>query len=65
MNETFLSNIDLAKIEEIYNNTETNVEQFNNITNNLVCAYTKDIDELMLRVDADVVQNDASDYNFI
>lgn len=61
MNETFLSNPDMNKVNEIVKTTENNVEQFNQIANNLVIAYTNDIDNLMSRINTDVVENEASD----
>lgn len=61
MNDTFLSNPDMNKVDEVVTTTENNVTQFNSITDNLVTAYTKDIDDLMLRVNADVVEVEASD----
>lgn len=61
MNETFLSNPDMNKVDEIVETTENNVEQFNQIANNLVTAYTDDIDNLMSRINMDVVENEASD----
>jgi hypothetical protein len=61
MNETFLSNVDMNKIGEVVDTTENNVSQFNNITEALVSAYTKEIDNLMQRVNVDVVETEASD----
>ena len=61
MNDTFLANTDMNKISEVIETTENNVSQFNNITDNLVSAYMNDIDALMLRVNADVVDTEASD----
>lgn len=61
MNETFLSNPDMEKVSEVVETTENNVSQFNNISDNLVTAYTHNIDKLMLRIDADVVHTEAAD----
>ena len=61
MNETFIANPDRDKINEIVETTESNVSQFNVITEDIVSSYTYDIDNLMLKIKKDVIEVEPSD----
>lgn len=47
---TFLDNIDTTKVTQLLNDTQNNSEYFNNITDQVVTAYTKDLDSLITEI---------------
>lgn len=65
MAETFLTEIDkeveMNKIDCVFENTEGNVEYFVNISSKLVDAYTCDLTRLMDRIKYDIIDSEASD----
>lgn len=65
MSETFLNEVDKTvqdnQIDELVRETEENVTYFTNISDSLVIGYTSDLDQLMIRVHADTVENEATD----
>lgn len=61
MSETFLTNVDTASMDEVFNSTEDNVQYFTDISDNLVKSYTSDMDTLMSDLYTDCIKNDASD----
>lgn len=58
---TTLMNIDAEKMDSIVQQTEENVSYFTEISDNLVTAYTSDIDQLMHDLYEDAIKNDADD----
>ena len=44
LNQTFLNNIDESKVNDLLTQTETNVEYFTSVSDNVVKAYTQDLD---------------------
>ena len=49
-------------LNEVVESTEKNVEYFVTISDSMVKSYTEDIDNIMLKINTDTVENDASDY---
>lgn len=49
-NTTFLNNVDTTKVTDLLNQTEDNVQYFNDITNKVVSSYTADLDTLMIEI---------------
>ena len=64
-NETFLHDIDnsieINKIDEVVTDTEKNVSYFTHISDNLVRGYTEPLDNLMVKIQAVTIDNDATD----
>ncbi len=54
--ETFLNNIDTTKVTQLLNDTQNNSEYFNDITNQVVNAYTKDLDSLIKEIQEQINQ---------
>lgn len=58
-NDTFLSSVDANKVEALISETDTNVDYFVRITDNVVNSYTKDLDSLLMRLKEDLqMQNE-------
>ena len=60
-NETFLSNIDEEKVQELMNDTDNNVEYFNKVATETAIKYTEPLDKLMRKIYSNVVNKDATD----
>ena len=60
-NETFLSNIDEEKVQELMNDTDSNVEYFNKVATETAIKYTELLDKLMRKIYSNVVNKDATD----
>lgn len=60
-NETFLSNIDEEKVQELMNDTDSNVEYFNKVATETAIKYTEPLDKLMRKIYSNVVNKDATD----
>ena len=58
MSKSFLSNVDNNKVDSLIADTKENVGYFENITNEVVKSYTKELDEVMDKVDREVVKVD-------
>ena len=58
-NVTYLNNVDSNRVNELLNSTSSNVEYFNNITNQTAKSYTADIDELMIKIYKDIKNADS------
>lgn len=61
MSDTTLINIDPEILQNLVQETETNVDIFTQISDSIVQKYTKDFDDLMYDMKSDLVQNDATD----
>lgn len=60
-NETFLSNIDEEKVQELMNDTDSNVEYFNKVATETAIKYTEPLDKLMRKIYSNIVNKDATD----
>lgn len=60
---TFLNNIDIDKVNELMNETQTNVEYFEKITEKVVLSYSGDLDKLMKDIYNDVLMKDQAPLN--
>lgn len=58
-NETFLSNIDTEKVDELMKETESNVEYFNKVSTETSIKYTEYLDKLMKKIYKNAVAKDA------
>ena len=64
MNETFLTLTEESKdvvVDEVVKSTEENSQYFTNISDSLVLGYTSDLDQLMIKINVDTVENEATD----
>lgn len=61
MNDTLVTNIDKEAMTEVLDTTESNVQYYTSISDELVKQYTNDMDQLMRDLHVDCIQNDASD----
>lgn len=52
--QTFLNNIDEEKVTNLLNEVQTNSDYFTNITNQVVSAYSNDLDTLMGEIHIDI-----------
>lgn len=59
LNQTFLNNIDESKVNDLLTQTETNVEYFTSVSDNVVKAYTQDLDALMEALYEKVIKEEA------
>lgn len=55
-NETYLSNLDTVKLDNLLNTTEASVTYFDDITSKIVNFYTSEIDDYMIKI-KDTMQN--------
>ena len=53
---TFLDNIDTEKVTNLLNETQKNSEYFNTITEQVVTAYTNDLDTLVKEIQNNINQ---------
>lgn len=60
-NETFLANVDEEKVQELMNDTNTNVEYFNKIATETSVKYTELLDKLMRKIYSNAVSKEATD----
>lgn len=60
-NETFLANVDEEKVQELMNDTNTNVEYFNKIATETSVKYTELLDKLMRKIYSSAVSKEATD----
>lgn len=60
-NETFLANVDEEKVQELMNDTNTNVEYFNKIATETSIKYTELLDKLMRKIYSNAVSKEATD----
>lgn len=60
-NETFLSNIDEDRVQELMSDTNNNVEYFNKVATETAIKYTEPLDKLMRKIYSNVVNKDATD----
>lgn len=51
---TFLNNIDVIKVQTLLNETDVNSKYFNDITDQVVEAYSKDLDSLIIEIQAEI-----------
>ena len=56
--ETYLDNIDVAKLDSIMHNTSVNVNYFNDTCDKIVASYTEGLDNLMKDIYIDCVKAD-------
>ena len=61
MNETFLTDLNPDKINEVVRSTENNVDYFTTISDKIVTSVTTDLENLMLRIKQNTVGQDVSD----
>ena len=61
MNSSFLTEPSGSKILEVSNITEENSQEFTNISDQIVSAYTDELDSLMVDMNNDIIKKDASD----
>ena len=59
-NETFLANVDKDRIEELIEDTERNVEYFNEVSTETAIKYTDLLDKLMRRIYSNAVNKEAT-----
>lgn len=57
-NETYLHNVDTEKVATLMQETDTNVKYFNDTTQQVADAYTKDLDALMLNLRQIIMNSD-------
>lgn len=55
--DTFLNNIDTAKVNKLLSETETNVEYFNTACSDVVRAYSEPLDNLMKDLYVECIKN--------
>ena len=60
---TFLNNIDVDKVNELMAETQSNVEYFEQITNNVVNAYSEGLDKIMMEIYRDIISVDQPPLN--
>lgn len=60
MEQTYLNNLDESKVKQVLNDTEENVKFFEDIANQVIEGYTKDLDDLMKDIYSDVVDKSYS-----
>lgn len=60
-NEAFLANVDEEKVQELMNDTNTNVEYFNKIATETSVKYTELLDKLMRKIYSNAVSKEATD----
>lgn len=53
--ETFLTNTNTEKLEEIFKSTDSNVEYFEGIVRNTVEVYSKPLDEIMKNIYSEII----------
>lgn len=56
--DTFLNNIDINKVNDLLNDTHSNVETFESVSNNVVSQYTQSLDSVMQNLYRDVIMID-------
>lgn len=59
-NETFLANADEEKVQELLNDTNTNVEYFNRVATETAVKYTELLDKLMRKIYSNAVSKEAT-----
>lgn len=57
-NESFLSKVDISKVDSLIQDTETNVKYFNNTCANIVSKYSQSLDNLMQDLYVDCIKKD-------
>lgn len=57
-NETYLTNVDTSKVSDLLRATEDNSQYFQDVSTNVVAAYTESLDNVMKEVYANVVSVD-------
>lgn len=60
---TFLNDIDMTKVIDLMDETKTNVEYFEAVTNDVVSSYSKGLDNLMNKIYNDIVLKDQPPLN--
>lgn len=60
MDQTYLNNLDEDKVKKILNDTEENVKFFEDIANQVIDGYTKNLDDLMKDIYTDIVDKSYS-----
>lgn len=58
---SFLDNIETEKVNNLLKDTQSNVDYFQGVTDGVVESYTKDLDDIMLKVYQNVVSCDDCD----
>ena len=64
-NLTYLDNVNTDKVNELLNKTENNVEYFNSVSDQVVSAYSYDLDNLMISINKELKNKDTLDINSI
>lgn len=64
-NITYLDNIDTELVTQLLDKTEQNVNYFNSITEQVVKAYSHDLDQLMIHINEDINSKDELDIDSI
>lgn len=52
---TFLNNVDETKVQQLINDTESNIEYFVTISDQVLTSYTSDLDDIMQKIYKEVV----------
>lgn len=60
---SYLENIDVAKVETIINNTESNVKYFEGVVEKVTASITKPLDEIMFNIFNEIVEVDQAPLN--
>ena len=61
VNLSLLNDMDKGNIDEVIDSNKENMNYFIEISDSLIKSYTNDLDNLMLKINEEVIQNEASD----
>ncbi len=60
MADTYLNNVDIAKVDKLMSDTGINVRYFNNTCSEVVKQYSESLDNLMKDIYVDCIKNDSA-----